>query len=260
MRKSLAILAVVALCSSAAWADMAAVGEFHSVKDAGILRHSAESWSQAGGASAVRCAKGRQHYLAVDFNWTDVEAFIAANPLEAGWSMKVELRLVATDDQLLNTTCKLVLIENEVIWAEGDGPHNYANFNWTQDPAITSHYAQTNLDGTGSGPWPWGNFDGKRNVAGQSNFYDMTFAAGGQPSWCELDPLFFGKLRPLAPADNFQGLYTWDNLDNATNGMVYTRDQNSSVDPMLRITFIPEPASLLLIGLGGVGVLLRKKR
>jgi hypothetical protein len=241
---------------------MTAVGEFHSVKDAGVLKAGGEEWSNAGGASAVRPMKGRQHFLAMDFNWTDVEAFIAANPLEPGWTMKVELRLVAAfNDDLMGMDCRLVLIENETVWTEGDGPHNYANFNWSAqaDPAITSKYAQTNLDGTGTGPWPWGDFDGKRNVAGQYNFYELTWNAANVPSWVELDPIFFGKLRPPT-TDNYHGLYTYDVDSNWSNGMCYTRDQNSTVDPMLRITFIPEPASLLLIGLGGVGVLLRKKR
>ena len=55
-----------------------------------------------------------------------------------------------------------------------------------------------------------------------------------------------------------RGIYTFDVDNVGSNGEAYLSNAGTDLSP--RIQVIPEPASLLLVAFGGVGLLLRKKR
>ena len=279
MRKAITIVAVVALFSSMASAQM-----FYPTRDAAINREPTEMYASGGAMSEARPAKYRQHYFLMDFDWAAIEAAGAtyASPVYL-FSMVAEVG----DDRLDGIRARIVISSNDVDWVEADGNDQFLNFTWT-DPtvnyAVTTQYAQTIaldnpdynpdydpeapvgspdpyiIDDINSvGPWPWNDFDGMRNVFMQYNILPLVFGLGGvrvevDMFWI-MPGLFSGTCVNGLP---IRGIYTFD-MDNAgNNGEAYLSNAGTDLSP--RIEVMPEPASLLLIAFGGVGLLLRKKR
>lgn len=265
MKRLLVIAVAVSLCAS-----VAVAGDYYPIKDSGSAGHSAENLSNQGAKSPDRAMKWRQHCLLMDFDWAAIEADLLANP-----GYHAELGLVPVTDNLEYFFCSLQLAGNDVDWVEGDGT-NWNNFNWTApdvNPAVTNQYSQTIamddplnpgtwiLDPVAStGAWPWGDLTGKRNNAGYRNANDMTFGKGGVYAWAVLDAAFLGHLiaGTTPEGEASVGLYTYDYMGFGSNESVYLSESGQATSPMVRV--VPEPASMLLIGLGGIAMLLRKRR
>jgi len=251
-------------------ASVAVAGSYYPTKDSGINKVVGwEEYANMGAISSCRFMKGRQHYLLMDFDWAAIEADLLANP-----GYYVRFSMVPSSDASNYFSCSLQLSENTVDWIEGDGMSQFTNFNWTNPTtthAVTSQRSQTigMDDGAGGvifddpnslGPWPWGDFDGKRNRLGYRNAYSLTFSTAGIRAYTVLHAgwvkyLFDGNTPDGGPS---VGFYTYDSVNFFKNNEAYTSDAGQALSP--RIDVMPEPASMLLIGLGGIGLLLRKRR
>ncbi len=286
MRKLLAILAVVALFAVAAQADI--VMDFYPTKDSGINRAGGEDYANMGAISQCRVAKFRQHYALMNFDWAAIEAFRAAN-MGPGITFKYEFSMVSAQDGLNNVNARIVIVCNSVDWAEGDGASQFTNFNWT-DPkvnaAVTSHYAQTLamdnpappppyvVDATNStGAWPWGDMDAGRGTQWFYNPANLVFGLANVRTFVELQPWFMDDMLVKGtvwdwandvaaggPNGTIRGIYTYDVNNAGSNSEAYLSNAGTDKSPLIRVTVIPEPASLALIGMGGLALLLRKRR
>jgi hypothetical protein len=258
MRNAFVALLAVGLCATFAMADATAVQNFYDTKDAGLLGHSAENLSNAGGATQVRFAKARQHFLIMDFDWDAINAFVAAN-IEPGYIAHYKLRLTTSSDATgLEVAINTIQMDAAGMdWDEGDGPMDYALFNWTTPYAAT--YVDpdmTNVGGTGPNKWMWGNqFDAGRNDLSTRNLNTMQMGDGA--SWVRLTQSFMDLQSTLPVA---AGIYTYDLNAVYSNARVYTDDQNQSSQPMIEVSFVPEPASMSLLVIGGVVALIRRKK
>lgn len=290
MRKSLATLLAVCLISTCA---AALEVDFNVTKDAGILGAGGEDASNAGGASSARCVKWRQHSVLMDFDWDGIAAEIAAQETAGNAFVKAELRLTEAYGSLegvafaINAQYLESNSTGDLDWDEGTGQFNYANYNWdwvTGGMAATSHSPSTTYDGTTEGNdgdnWIWGgnhdyeSFWNYRNNAMQNSQLAI-FAADGESSTVVMVELDMAMLEEQAQADidgdGFVvedgysapgipcGIYTYDKMSFGSNGAIYLDDQNASVAPMIKLTFVPEPATMSLLVIGA-GALLRKKR
>lgn len=292
MKKLLVMVAAVSLCATVAWGEVRYL-EFYPTKDAGINKAygswGSETWTNMGAISQCRVMKSRQHFLLMDFDWAEIEAFVAtAGP---GERPIYQFSMVQVGSSLQNLFCRLVISEqNDVDWVEGDGASQFTEFNWTDpdlNPAVTGQRAQSygklnpgdpeadppidpywepDLDKS-VGAWPWGDFDGKRARTGttgdpfwNSKVLQFKYDCNNR-NWTYLDAVFMGYLLAGTTPDNgvARGFYTYDIGGFGSNGEAYTSDAGLALSPMIRVT-LPEPATLLLIGLGGVGLLLRKRR
>lgn len=279
--KYAAFLAVVSVASLALGAPSM---DFPATKDTGMDMNNANG--NAGAAGMVRGAKAtwRENSSWYDFNTTEIEAYIAANG-GMGMVQKVEFfirpaTLWARPDD--TTGIKVFGIQSQNDWAEGDGGSIWNNYNWTEGSlAATVNYAQhdyTTVGGTlppadGPGCVPWVDVGGTQRTIRDSQMWPIQNAndfisPADRAGWAAapydigvvLDPAMVADLltNPLN-----RGIILWELVDLGhpdENWQVYMRDQGNQPDPYIRVTLIPEPASMLLIAVGGVGALLRRRR
>lgn len=114
------------------------------------------------------------------------------------------------------------------------------------------------------GNWLWDEFDARR--LDYQNPNKLWFIGGNEVrAECVLDPAWLAHLIAGTDPDGTAGFgaigfYTYDTegYGTAWNFEAYLSEAGQDLSP--RITIVPEPASMLLIGLGGIAMLLRKRR
>jgi hypothetical protein len=284
MRKALAFLAVVSVASLALGAPSM---DFPVTKDAGMDMNSPNA--NSGAAGQVRGAKATwwEDCSFYDWNTTEIEAYIAANG-GMGMVAKVEffirpVALWARDEtDPVNIGIGVYGLHSQNDWAEGDGTSIWNNYNWTEGTmAATRNYAQHDYTTAGGTlppadtvacvPWvePGGNPVELRDtrLRGIQNAVDFIspadragWAAAPYDIGVQLDPAMVNDLL-TNPINRGIILFEYDDLGHPDeNWQVYMRDQGNQPDPYIRVTLVPEPASMLLIAVGGVGALLRRRR
>ncbi len=100
-----------------------------------------EEFSNHGGAPANRARKSTQHGLIMDWDTDAINTWIQAN-VEPGTPMKWTFNIYPLDAAPADITIETIESAND--WLEGDGPHNFENFNWSEGTgAATTNFAQT---------------------------------------------------------------------------------------------------------------------
>ena len=284
MRNALVIFAAVALVVSIGVA--APVMDFNVIKDTGNDHGSRNA--NAGAAGTVRGAKNpwMEDTSYYDWDTAAIEDFINANG-GVGMIAKVEFYLmpVTCPGQGTNVGINVFALQSGNDWAEGDGGSIWPAFNWSGPggPAATYNNAQgywrwndagtpadTSDDFKEDDPTqtlPWTNPVGGAAVGGvdHSSLRPIQNSLDWDPG--DVGGVYYGVvLDPAVYLDIIQnplnrGIILWDLLDAPHPDENWQANMRESGLPAyLRVTMVPEPASLLLIGLGGLGVLLRKKR
>ena len=275
MRNALAILTVVVLFSSVASAQL-----FYPIQDIAINKAGGEQYASGETCTQARAAKYRQHFALMDFDWAAIEAAGLAYAAPVYTLSMVTAPLTAAGDSLEGRSARILISANNTPTVVADGNCQFTNFSWTApdvNPATTSQYSQTLamddplnpgnwiVDPVNSvGGWPWGDFDGLRNYVGQFNPNQLVFAAPDTRGYVDLHPMWMAQIfSGVGAAGNaVVGIYTFDMGGGVTphpeNGEAYFSEAGQALSPRIDVT--PEPASLLLIAVGGIGLLLRKRR
>jgi hypothetical protein len=289
MKKALAILAVLGLASASAYGGSMI---YSCTRDAGLHQAGGEQHSNAGGAGNVRVGKGGPGLAGsqemVVFQWdnhAEIAAWMEAEAVATGYTdladavangaVTVNFIVAAPswqgDQPAKRVNVQTVWSEND--WTEGDGPNNFAEYNWTTPSAATFLHAQDMIP-LSAGAIDWvdpssGLSVPFRNLPGMPNSQKIMglFATPdpGNVVWNQvtLDTATWQDLILHQNPFNYPcvGLATsGDGWGNRDNDQIYLREQwGGTADPSLYIA-IPEPATMLLVGAGVVGLVLRKKR
>ena len=280
MKKMIFTMLIASSVGLLAQIASAQTAQFAVTRDVGILGHGAEQASSAGNAPDVRAWKSNQNAIILDFDTAAMDAFLAANPGTATWTLNIYPLDTASHG------LDVLTVESTNDWAEGDGEWTGANLNWTQGTvAATYLYAQTahaggEIDRPNSLQWidpDSGTYTfTKRNYDG--NQYGAIPAIDGNPtpeftnsaSFLAGDLVSDGLASVAIDGDIVNALITDTNnrglrLDpyvntGGSNFRMYTLEEAGKA-PYLEVTVVPvpEPSSALLL-LAGVGMLSRRRR
>ena len=242
MKRSLAILVVLAV-ASVALADTCVCYDFVCAKDTG---QRAGSGANYGADCNHKFAKWKQENIAADWDEAtkqEIAAILASPPPAPCTSWQVEFRLTLP--------CWTANSAGGVAWTE----IFYNSVPWDE---------MTNTDTLAATAVPWDS----------GTFWGQPALMNSQPIvgfWCTpapSDPLYQTGVvldpplvQDLLTNSQCQGIRTWSNVADY-NHQTYLRGQwgMPGVAPILRVCAVPEPATMLLIAVGGFGMLLRRKR
>ena len=284
MKTALAFVCVLGLVASAAVADI-----FNTTRDNSVLGHSQERTINCGASSNNRIAKNTQHMMIMDFDTDAMKAFEVANPLAVGEYYKYELFLsVYSGWAVTPAAVNIRTLNSASEWAEGDG--NWADLDWTPGtPASIYGYAQAYWQVNDNGTTTCTGDDYKEvdpalsikwqdetsgsdvsNLPGLAHNYqnnlDFVASSADHDNYVgvvlddDADPMNLNLLvDDLLNNTLNRGLRTWK--DAYGNEKVAFREQSGGArTPYIEVTVVPEPFSLALLGLGGLGLLIRRKR
>jgi len=283
MPRALAILAVLGLLSSVSFGVTAT---FNDLQDTSIHGHSSEYLQNYGGAARSNTIQGYQGLLLADWDTAAIKTWMDSQTLAEGESFKVTLQLTCGSANTTAGKVMQVLTYAGNQWAEG--ANNGTAVTTIYSPGVigpaTSCAAQTFMIDDGMGNLsldtlhsvPWTRGDGTTaamtSAAGfRDNVSLLAPGAGiltnsatytttgtevdGTKVFVVLDAAVWGDL--LNNSAN-QGLWT-RGPDTTKTMPVYQKDQNATVGPKLIVEIVPEPATLSMLVLGGIGALLRRK-
>jgi len=271
MRKVAIAVLVLGLAATSAWAE-----SFPDARDTGLCGHSSEVNVSTGISGQHRVAKAYQHQMIMDWDTVAIQEYIDANkPVEL--DTQVELFLCVASASGNDTPIDVSAYAGND-WVEGQTT-TYGWLTWPYGAAnaeATYNYAATatqwndlgfvEVDVANSTAWSSQDdgsdvssfrviFDGNRGATTTGMVLPSTAVDG---DWISvvLDDAVVAELltNPLN-----RGLYT--NGDSWENSNVYSRDQAGGLfAPYLEVTFVPEPATMGLLVLGGVAALIRRKK
>jgi hypothetical protein len=263
MRNVFVALLAVGLCVSVAMADATATADFDITRGVAIFGHSSETFLSGGARSQAKSAQYQNHSLLMDFDFDAMSAFVAAN-IEAGFTAKYELRVNSSNGATNGSgTVNVALVAAQMRdagmdWVEGDGLGS-GPFDWTPGTQAALRIDPDTFQDATTGPSMWkhssGDLFASRNNLAIRNASLLSISAAGE-YWVELDQAFVD----LQSAADMQGFYTYDADSVGDNVQLYTDDQNSASWPLIRVSFVPEPASMSLLIIGGVAALIRRKK
>ncbi|KKL58646.1 hypothetical protein LCGC14_2223300, partial [marine sediment metagenome] len=263
MKRAISILLVLGLLawSGATMADETATMDFSTTKDTVVSNYSTEQLWGAGGAGHGRGGKHDNRSL-YDWDIPAIQTWIDAQGIPGDYypvfEFVVQVRTAFDTSVLVNT------INSSNDWTEGDGPHSFTNFDWTQGlTAATYSYAQTAYTGTSPKVLDVGNTVAWTRPSDSTdvNFWSLT------PDFTNIAPLTvtagdadtdisvvldYALTQDLLTNANNRGLYLSRNpSDSSTNWRVYFREQSTPPDPRLRVSFSNVP--LDYVWTGGTG-------
>ena len=280
MEKGIVLLVVASLASAALGVPQM---QFYVDRDNGFDENAV--LADGGAESSVRGAKKSWREDVSAYGW-DAEAisnWIAANGGMAA-VQKVELFIMPKSDPLTGAAgIRVGAFYSQNDWVEGDGTHyNWGSLNWSEGTgAATYSYAETywkwtddthtakevdtaltkawtDLAGNPLPPGGDNGFDDAPTTWNSTNYFGQNGA--NAYSSVVVDMSLFEDL--LDPDTTYaRGLYLADMNNSAgnENWEVYMKEAGADKAAYLEVT-VPEPATMLLLGLGGLGVLIRRKR
>ena len=266
MKNVLAALCVVGLVASVASAQV-----FPTTRDSFILGHSSEMNIGGGLVTSQRMAKaGNQHFQVFDFDFAGLNAYIAANP-----TVPVRFNAYYTGGGADAQQIQVRAFNAVNDWTEGDQTAAWTNFGWTMGTKqVLRHYAGgvwhvndngtptstgddfQEIDAAASDLWnPADSNEWLEDLAYTQNGADLTIVDASVAGFLsvELDAAFLTALQD----GDLKGIYvTTDSWANASG----RSREYGSVAAFAAFIEVPEPFSMTLLGLGGLGLLIRRKR
>jgi len=283
MKRGLAILALVVLFASVG-AAAPIVLEYPATRDTSCIG-AGQAHCNAGAMPWIRAGKGVSNSgeLAL-IGWSDHAGMLAEIEAAAA-SMGVALDSPfvqctykiyigpkyndSMDATVKNLSVGAVMHEN-VTWYEGDSTNYDAPYDWTECTyaATWSNAAEFDPNWVCDPPltvidWKdptnhWSNREFKQLPVIQ-NSTGWTAGDLANDAWSPPLTLDYNVWYNLLAYDHVVGIKQWGSgWGNADNVEMATKDEGRG--PVMTFTIIPEPASLLLMGIGGVGLMLRRKR
>ena len=266
MKKVLAALCVVGLVATVATAQV-----FPTTRDSFILGHSAEMNVGGGLVTGQRMAKAaNQHFQVFDFDFAGLNAYIAANP-----TIPVTINVYYSGGGADAQTIQVRAFNAVNDWTEGDQTGAWTNFGWTMGTKqVLRHYAGgvwhvndngtpattgddfQEIDAAASDLWdPGDSSKWLEDLSHTQNGADLTIVDSSVAGFLSVD-LDAAFLTALQDAD-LKGIYvttaSWANASGRSR-------EYGSVAEFAAFIEVPEPFSLSLLGLGGLGLLIRRKR
>ncbi|HET6430095.1 MAG TPA: PEP-CTERM sorting domain-containing protein [Phycisphaerae bacterium] len=264
MARILMLLAVLGFAVSLAPAETE-IMVIHPDRDNFNVNYSGETNWNAGGTNSWRVGKGQQegtYYC--DYSYDNLQLLKDAMdnfvPSAPGNWLEVRLLSVGNGYQSTVKTTSVETLDSQTDWIEGTNDRGISTLGASNDnaavgvPWVTATGAQVTF-------WnlPSAYLNSTTYVGWRSRIYDAGVLVQDGDNEITLDmPL----VMHLINEPNCRGLRMfghWDGPGAEENAAIATRTQWST-GAMLRLVEVPEPATMVLLTLGGLGVLLRKKR
>ncbi|MBN1943281.1 MAG: DNRLRE domain-containing protein [Phycisphaerae bacterium] len=256
MKRTIGLLMLVAIVCGPVWADTITfqnnVGTYDGGVDAGVRQE--KPYYNYGGSAT--CGSGWEDQELITFFRFDDMFGSAAYQLPAGQtitSAKLKLFVEGMDNpsesRTFNASAMTVPVQmgtQNNYWAsEGDVCYAYRAF---------SDYTPGQWNaGAGSSSGPVANADYTTTDAASATF---GFSGTG---WVEWDVTEIVKKWYAGTLDN-EGFIVRQADDTHNRRVNFTMEEGGGNAPALEITYVPEPATMSLLALGGLGVLIRRKR
>jgi hypothetical protein len=266
MRKALAIVAVVALSASVASAGPMMVSSW--VCDRDNSNDSSSPLLNYGRKCNARWAKDKQettHYA----DWSEeqlmeIEVALAGPPPDPydAWEVRYAFTGVTWEGPNPANVVWFGAFQSGVDWVNDEACDNAGPF-----AGVGACHLYSNDAGGAAVPWtlpggggPVANFWALPELTNSVPFVGYVPSTGPGDAYLMRVPVDPPVLNLLINDPDTRGLRCWS--DQWNNHQVYYRGQWGcpGVAARLELWAVPEPATLLLIGLGGVGLVLRKRR